>query len=238
MSRLSNLRVADVRADQSFLSNLEDALEGAGAGWIRFGPSMRHGDSVVHRFDEVAVSHRRDGTEHILGIQVYGLNTTIRLMTDGSLPAPDESHDGRRRTLSMIEDVLVVIRQAVCFRRSDVDTDGDRFVRALCAMRPRRKEEADFPFAFLMAGPWTPFGLTSNNDFRDDPLCRELAALYAPAGRIAPLRVNVIQTTTSDGERLIAILPAKREWNAPDDPMSGLRDLDELNRRIATGTPW
>jgi len=241
-SRLENLILRDVRADQSWLLDLEDTLHGIAAGWLRFGESLDRGSHVFHHFDGIQVSHRMDGRDHHLGFQVLNQPTSIQIMTDGSLPAPSADETGRRRTLTMIEDLVTIVTKAIEYRPSDPDPSGDRFVNALCAMRPKGEAERDLDIVLFMHGPWTPFGLGANgngtHDERTLGTMRGIARTIAPAGAIAPMRATLLHSDYSDGRRMLAVVPTRRGWIAPDEPMVALRDLDELNRRIASGTPW
>lgn len=240
--RLHDLVMRDVRCNKSWLCDLQDTLHRIAAGWLRFDESIDRGSKVFHHFDGIQVRHEIDGRDHHLGFQVLNLPTDIHIMTDGSLPPPSADEEGRRRVLTMIEDLVTIVEKALAYDPRDADASGDRFVNALCAMRPRRDDEKHLDVVLLMRGPWTPFGLGANgNGAPGEPALaamRSLAKTISPAGVIAPMRATLIHSEYSDGRHMVAVLPTRRRWTTPDEPMTALRDLDELNRRIASGTPW
>jgi hypothetical protein len=237
-SRVDRLVVTMVRADQSHLADVEDALQTLAAGWLRFGPSTQDGTAAIHVFDRKRVIHRIEDRNHVLSFDLNGGQCHLSIMTDGSLPEPSPDDAGRRWTLTLVEEAIVILEKAIAFGRGDPDPHGDRFMRALFAIRPRRDDEVQAEVAVLMRGPWTPFGMTGAKDERSRSIMEEIAPLLRPAAAVAPMRASVIHTGRSDGRTMVAILPSRVEWGGPDDPIAALRDIEELNRRIASGTNW
>ena len=237
-TRLDRLVVTMVRADQSHLADVEDAMQTLAAGWLRFGPSTRDGTAAIHVFDRKRVIHRIEDRNHVLSFDLNGGQCHLSVMTDGSLPEPSPDETGRRWALTLIEEAIVVLEKAIAFGRGEPDPDGARFVRALFAMRPKRDEDGQAEVALLMRGPWTPFGITGAKDERSRSIMEEIAPLLRPAAVVAPMRASVIHAGRADGRTMVAILPSRVEWGRPDDPIAALRDIDELNRRIASGTNW